>query len=396
MAERLKASVLKTEEGKPSVGSNPTPSASKNKQDKETKMGLFKKGKIWYYNFILKKKRHSGSCHTEKKSEAKDYEDKVRSIVRSCLNEEYLLDSVRRCYGVAEKNEIDYESILKKYLKGFSECPTGRRLYREKFYVNVFCDYFLKNDVKYLEDINEKNANDFYSYIKEFKKSGYWKSRLLATSKKIMSIVCKKQGNENPFSKYVIKQTVETPKEILTKKEIESLLKKSTGYLHYIIFTGINTGLRLGDIAHLRWDDINLDDMYIKVKTNKNHTTATIPITESFLEYLINIKKTGDFVCEDAALTYDHANWKISRDFNILCDKCGIENQVTLDGGRKQAKKGIHSLRHTFIYNGIKNNVSLNTMSKITGHKCKNVTMTYADHCSLSDVLGERDKISIM
>jgi len=116
-------------------------------------------------------------------------------------------------------------------------------------------------------------------------------------------------------------------------------------------------GLRLGEAASLKWDDIDLSAGVITVKKAKNKKQRIVPMGDELARILILYKKSPCFdaqVCnflfsnDNGQCRSEAAYWSV---FNrILCD-LGIKNSQSV----KHSPRGpcIHSLRHTFTFHSL-------------------------------------------
>ncbi|MDI6642184.1 MAG: tyrosine-type recombinase/integrase [Elusimicrobiota bacterium] len=97
----------------------------------------------------------------------------------------------------------------------------------------------------------------------------------------------------NPIRK--VKLFHESPGRVrfLSKDEISRLLAQSSGYLRDILITALNTGMRLGEIPGLKWNDIDLENgvIHIPSSSSKNKFAREIPINSMLMRTLINLRE---------------------------------------------------------------------------------------------------------
>ena len=146
------------------------------------------------------------------------------------------------------------------------------------------------------------------------------------------------------------------------------------------------TGLRIGELLALTWDDIDFPkaslsvtktchDGYIGgkrciiVDTPKTQTSRrVIPLSESMLGLLGAMKreKIGDSVISDRGKPIYVRSYQ--RTFELLLKRLGI------------ARKGFHALRHTFATRAIECGMDVKTLSEILGHKNATITLNRYAH----------------
>ncbi len=118
-----------------------------------------------------------------------------------------------------------------------------------------------------------------------------------------------------------------------------------------------------GEILALTWNDVNLKQKMILVRTSKNGEKREIPVAEHVLGILLGLPKESgkvfDFGDRNPIET-------IRRGFRAALEKVGIENFR------------FHDLRHTLASHLVMNAVDLLTVKELMGHKSINMTLRYA------------------
>lgn len=144
----------------------------------------------------------------------------------------------------------------------------------------------------------------------------------------------------------------------------------------------ISTGLRLGEICSLKWEDIDLNQKLIHVNRTvqriavKNKATKTelmitapksvysireIPISDSVRQLLLAIRKEGGEY--------------------VLCDTKPMEPRTYENHFKKYLKiasirtYNFHVIRHTFATNCIDSGMDVKSLSEILGHSDVQITM---------------------
>lgn len=199
---------------------------------------------------------------------------------------------------------------------------------------------------------------------------------------------------------------VNKPKQI--KKEIcfweankvKSNLAKMKGHrLYNITFLGVHTGMRVGELCGLRWENVDLKNgtirveeqlqridgklKLVKLKTTKSKRTITLyPSTIELLKELQNTttkvvnledykketKDKKDFVLhwEDGRPFDPHY---VSQKFKDALDYCGIEDKITF-----------HGTRHTHATMLLKAGTNLKIISERLGHSSVSFTQDIYVH----------------
>ena len=88
----------------------------------------------------------------------------------------------------------------------------------------------------------------------------------------------------------------EEPKErILSEQEIRRLIENSEAPLRHIILVALNTGMRKAEILNLEWDQVNLEEGFIRIEAqrSKNRKIRVIPLNKSRGRCVKMIKSYG-------------------------------------------------------------------------------------------------------
>lgn len=185
--------------------------------------------------------------------------------------------------------------------------------------------------------------------------------RMLFAAAKRAGIVADNPAEDVP----VLKRTVKTTRRPFTLAELRAMLEASDTEWRSMILFGLYTGQRLGDIARLSWDQIDLEAKEIRLQTSKTGRHQKIPIPPPLMKHIavLRKKKSGETYlhpkAEDIVATQGKTG-SLSVQFHKLMAKAGIvdakkhrkttetavEDEKTKDHKGK-AKVSFHSLRHT-------------------------------------------------
>ncbi|WP_372364914.1 tyrosine-type recombinase/integrase [Candidatus Uabimicrobium sp. HlEnr_7] len=151
--------------------------------------------------------------------------------------------------------------------------------------------------------------------------------------------------------------------------EIIALAKNS--YIYPIVVTVATTGARRGELARLRWEDLNFATREITVYSKKqsrqyNEVSRVIPMDKYLYSLLLKNRKkqNGCYVFGDAKnqpLSVD----KLSKDFKKLL------------AGTKFEGIGFHSFRHSLSSNLYRKKVDQRATDDILGHNTEEAARRY-------------------
>lgn len=173
---------------------------------------------------------------------------------------------------------------------------------------------------------------------------------------------------------------------IAEQKKIEQCVLESNKPKLKGIILCLYTGLRIGELLALTWEDIDFSKGMLSVtKTchdgnmNGKHcvivdmpktsnSQRTIPIAKSLVAILREMKKqsSSNYVIEDNARVVFVRSYQ--RTFELLLKRLNIPH------------KGFHALRHTFATRALECGMDVKTLSEILGHKNATITLNRYAH----------------
>ncbi len=175
-----------------------------------------------------------------------------------------------------------------------------------------------------------------------------------------------------------------------SRRAVEDTLMRSDDLTSLGIFFTLFTGVRIGELCGIRWDDIDLDGGSVTVRrtieripdvsaasgrktkvivgTPKTGSSArTIPLPRFLTEYLRTKSRSGEdyLITGKPKFTEPHSCYVRYRRF---LEKNGIERYT------------FHTLRHTFATGCIDAGFDVKSLSEILGHSSVATTMAYYVH----------------
>ncbi|MDA9470513.1 tyrosine-type recombinase/integrase [Enterococcus sp. 5H] len=190
----------------------------------------------------------------------------------------------------------------------------------------------------------------------------------------------------NPYKNIQLPKTELKKVTALTKLEQERLYNHALNYEQgFAIILALETGLRIGELAGLKWEDIDFSDQTIHVRRTiqriqnmentsekrtiiietspKTHSSKrVIPLSKNMCKRLKNRReaKNGIYVlggttpCEPRTISY----W-----FKKICQSASLPNIH------------FHALRHTFATRCLEEGVTIVTISALLGHHSTKMTL---------------------
>lgn len=298
---------------------------------------------------------------------------RVRKVVSNAQTKEEALFALKnevlkafsKKRGVEPRREnIGFRAFSQIYLQGYIML-TRRNfqsdVYRLKKLTDCFCDTKLRA-------ITPLMVERFRALRLKAGNSKTTSNRYLALLKKMLNLAVEEGYlEENPVKKVKLYSEKENLKErILTEEEERRLMETSSANLKSVLSVALNTGMRLGEILSLRWDQVDLGSRRIRVENTKSGKTRTIEVNTPLLRELLELRR------RDSRGPYLFFNPKTGKPlstvktaFKASCRRAGIE------GLR------FHDLRHTFASRLVKRGIDLITVKELLGHSTVKITERY-------------------
>lgn len=287
------------------------------------------------------------------------------------------------------KNEVQSWLLFKK------NCVKNSTYFRYKYLINQYLlPYFKEKSIYYF--INY----DFNIYINYLSKDLSPKTikDIIVIFKSILKYIERKYNIDYKLDLIAIPKIKNVEVQVLSdieKFKLEKYCLANNNLKNIGIIICLNTGLRLGEICGLTWNDINLQDSFIiinktvqRIYKGKDNTLVQIdtpkteksirkiPIPQKIIYVLKELKKQNKYHGEEYFLTGHERKYMEPRNYQRIfkncCKKCGIQDY------------NFHVLRHTFATNCIKIGMDVKSLSELLGHSNVSITLNKYVHSSLN------------
>jgi integrase len=195
--------------------------------------------------------------------------------------------------------------------------------------------------------------------------------------------------------------------EIEEQKKLCSYLVEHITYKNYGILLALYTGIRIGELCALKWEDINFNSNTLSVtktliripvvmeqkSNNKTKVIITRPKSDDSIRD-IPIPKFLSKIASDLIINQD--NFLLSGTQKYIEPRnMQYYFQKTLDLNGIQ-RINFHALRHTFATRCIENSFDIKTLSEILGHSNIKTTLELYVHSSMELKRKNMDKLSLI
>lgn len=267
-----------------------------------------------------------------------------------------------------------YHNMLTNYiLPEYGNQPFSTITYE---FIEAHCKFLLESGGKKGNGLSPKTVSDVLAIIRNISKFAIRKGIYVA----------------NDANAVQIRQDIK-PMRVLNKAEqsqlCEYILKKPEACSIGILVC-MFTGLRIGEICALRWEDISFSDQSIyihhtlqRIQMHWGHGAKTevvvttpksscsirkIPLPDEILEILVlNKKASSGYVLTNDEYKFIEPR-TMQNKFKKILKAVGIENA------------NFHALRHTFATRCVELGFDVKSLSEILGHATVNITMNRYVH----------------
>ncbi len=175
------------------------------------------------------------------------------------------------------------------------------------------------------------------------------------------------------YLRNVLNQTVEfvelpkrkkTLPDVLTKEQIKSMINATMNLKHQLIIELLySSGVRLSELLHLRFEDINFQNSTLKVRQGKGAKDRMTILSKHTLEKLKNVRSSG-FILQGRKGKYSKKSVQLV--LQKTARSAGITQHVTP-----------HMLRHSFATHLLESGVDIRYIQSLLGHESLRTTQIY-------------------
>ncbi|NOT58534.1 MAG: site-specific integrase [Deltaproteobacteria bacterium] len=321
-------------------------------------MGIYLRGKSWYYDFVHHGARYVGSFGPVPRSVAKEeLARKKAAVLETRLNPAKARKSPR-----LDTFADDYLTWAHANCKPLTVHRAQRTLARFTAFVGP---------TKRLNEVTPWNFEQWKRTRKEAGKAPGTINTELLTLKSIFA-KAKAWGklSEHPGASVKLLQNPRQKIRFLSEDEEVRLLAVCSPALRRVVHVGLLTGFRRQELISLRLEDVDMNDGTVSVAAcyAKNGESRTLPIgprLRAVLQDALTASGSAATVLVNA-LGLPWSRNTLGGQFRAACQAAGI------------GSLGLHVLRHTFASRLTMAGVDLKTTQELMGHKSIEMTLRYA------------------
>jgi len=317
---------------------------------------LYKRGQVWYIDFRYKGKRYQRSLKTKNKQAARlilaDFEIKI----------------AKGRMGILEAEPLELEELAEKYL---AYCRANRyarhTISTYKSRARAILAFFANSQIS---QITPERIEQFKAQRTTQITAVGVNSELNLLRAMIRKAIQWDYLKENPFATVKPLRTDKKQIRFLSREEIVRLKDAAENYTEYppikaMVLVMLYTGLRIGEVRALTWNDIDLANGLLYVQPKDEHSVKsrkprTVPISHPELLDALKALPRGD-----SPYLFSLRRAQCFTHFKRVARRAGL------------AWVTPHTLRHTFASYLAMQGASMRSIQELLGHASLVTTQQY-------------------
>ena len=180
--------------------------------------------------------------------------------------------------------------------------------------------------------------------------------------------------SENPFAGVPILREPERPIRILSLDEIEKVLAAAPSLRwRAFIYLALTAGMRVGELCHLTWDDVDLESGTVTIQNRdgwqtKSRKIRRLGLTVEAIRLLRQLRLAAPGETVFQTCNSEPLRNNIQRGFRAIVKKAGIKHCT------------MHDLRRTFVSYLAMAGVNEAIVQKLAGHASISTTLKHYTH----------------
>ena len=226
------------------------------------------------------------------------------------------------------------------------------------------------------EHVHEVTSDDIQAFLVSMQQKGYTPksvSRKLNSTRTFYRFLKVSEYVTDDPSLIVNHPKYElNPPRVLSPLEYRALRDSASSdpRIYAIVEVLLQTGVRIGELANLRTEDVK--DGVLNIRIYEGHAQREVPLNKRAKEALKRYSEARPNTSDDHLFVT-----KTGKPFLVRNIRDAIERYFR-KAGIEDAK--INDLRHTFVAHHLKNGVSMTFLSKVLGHKRLSSTERYLQY----------------
>lgn len=258
-----------------------------------------------------------------------------------------------------------------------------------------------KLSLLFVSQINDTNIADFVNTLIQNQLSSKTVNDVISLLNAILKFAKNKYHINIPCVPYVKNDYKEMRVFTLSEQRtLEKNIKNNMDNYKFGIYIALYTGIRIGELCALKWEDINngiitINKTVLRIKDgNKtriitdspktNNSYRNIPVPDFLNDIIEKNRKTSDSFVLSTEKTPFVEPRLMQIHFKKVMYECNIQNA------------SFHTLRHTFATRCVECGFDIKSLSEILGHSNIQITLNKYVHSSMELKMKNMNKLQII
>jgi integrase len=341
---------------------------------------------------------------------ALQFEEAAKQARAERLTMKRVRDTLSGIYASVHGEELPADEtgpFMKQWLERKESELADSSLVNYQKTINAFLKFIGPRKSKPLDSITKTIVTDWRDSLLKRVSPGTARKQIKILRAAFNDAVREGRARENPAAHVKLKQNESCTRLPFTDVQMISLLGAANQEWQGMILAAYTTGARLGDIASLDWDNVNLQAMEIHFSAIKTGQGMNLPLSDQLHDCLIRLPSydTGGPVFPAAKATYARAgSSSLSKQFRKIMHDVGLapkpNHRKTGDGRdakRETSKYSFHCLRHSFVSNLKMSGAGDSIAKELAGHSSDAVSRiyTHGDPVALRAAVNKLPKLDL-
>ena len=344
-------------------------------------MTIYKRGNVWWIEFMSGGVRHRQSCHTTNRKVAQSFADSIK-VAKKMPTFEDAVEVLRMLYNKPRQGVLPLDGAWEIYLdvaKSVGRDQLARSTMRMRAsHFRAFVEWAKAEaaTVTTVEAVTPPVAAAFAAHLQRGGNKSKTRKNVIGNLSTVWRMLEKASGEiRNPWAN--LAPTVDDGErgKAFNSEQIEKVLaaaRKVGKDWEPVVVIALHTGLRYGDVAMLTWQQIDGDILRsTPIKTRRHGIQVAFPIIAPMREVLEKLPRRGDFLFPAHAELYERSQKShgLTMQFSEVLKAAGLWGQGFT----------FHSLRHTAATRLAGAGVGIEMRKRILGHT-EDATAERYDH----------------
>jgi integrase len=318
-------------------------------------MSVFKRGKVWWIDYMYEGRRVRESTNTSNKRRAEQLLAKRQTEI---LEDRFDIAATVRPVLFAE--------VAREYLEVYSQQNKKPATFqRDQILIKHLIAYFGEHR---LRDIKPMLIEHYRRERLAQSRTPATVNREVACLKHIFSLSVKnRRASSNPAKSVRMLREDNIVTRVISRADEAKIIENAASHVRAIVICALETGMRRGEVLNLQWSQVNLHGGLITVERTKTGRTREIPISPRLRTVLDECRRR--FV-EGHVFRFD--------DGESMVDIKNGYKAALRRAGLSEKRFRFHDLRHTFATRLAESGVDLFTIKELLGHSTIVTTQRYA------------------